>query len=288
MLLVGSFLPPMPETEALAPETLAPAPRPADRQEPPLATLKQRLFAEDWLIRPLSRLERINPVFLKEFRQLWRSRAVSWMLWLLGGLILLTLAWAASGESDGFLLLQWGILLLPPILAIIQLNRSIREIDEQEMLFITALTPREIRHGKILSALAICLAVGLPLQMFLLSLSLFFDGFNGTRGFKVLLLMPVSCIALVTVAVAVAWSPLPGFHKRYLAPVILVLLSSPLILTGLWNGLLELCPDDYRDMLLVRSGLPSAIWLFLWLFLWFAAARTSDHWLRRRAAWRNL
>jgi hypothetical protein len=295
LLVLGTFQSPMPEAESLSPETAIPEPVLVNNEpERPVATLKRHLFAEDWLIRPLSRWEWVNPVFLKEFRQLWRSRAISWMLWMLGGLMLLTMAWISTGEGDVFLmlllLLQGGISLLPAVLAIIQLNRSIREIEDQEMLFITALTPRQIRRGKTLSALAICLAVGLPLLWFLFLLTLFFAGFSGLKGFGALLLMPVACVALVTIAVAVAWSPLPNFHKRYLAPLGLVLLASPMIIKGLWNLGLEIIPSDWNlhEAWSADKVLTTTSWLVIWVTAWLIARVAADGWLHRRAAWRRL
>jgi hypothetical protein len=288
LLLIGSFLPPMPDPESLSPETPAPEPQAAG-QEKPAVPMKSRRVADAWLIRPFAGWEKINPVFLKEFRQLWRSRAVSWMLWSLVGVILLALAWQVIHKTNNFWALRWSLALLPPTLAIIQLNRSLREIEGQEMLFITMLTPGEIRRGKTLSALLIGVVVGLPLQLSVLWMVGHFPGAKSSGDILSFLILPVACVALVTIAVAIAWSPLPSFHKRYLAPVVLVLLASPAVSIRLWTMLLEFFPYEYRrELLLDKASISPATWLVVWLVLWLAAAWAADRWLHRRAAWRNL
>jgi hypothetical protein len=177
-----------------------------------------------------------------------------------------------------------------------QLNRSLREIDEQEMLFITALSPRTIRRGKTGSALVVCLAIGLPLQLAVLNLTSAFASL-GKLGVCLLLLgMPAACVVLVTVGVAIAWSPLPAFHKRYLAPAILLLLSSPLILNSLGALSLHWLPDKFSQewslMTTLVWGIEARLWGILawlmgWLVVWLIASQAADRWLLRRAAWKR-
>lgn len=228
MLLAGVFLSSLfaggggPEIRKPEPSTTTPPPSPSPE------TLRQRLFAEDWLLRPLSRWEGVNPVFLKEIRQLWRSRSATWLLWLCGGtiiyyLLFIILGWGSSRWSDGWSgLASWSTLAVPLTAAAIQFHRSLEEKSSLDLLCITGLTPGQVFRGKLFSSVAIGLAASVPPLLFLyalLSIPMFAFKAGGIPWWELALglarLVIVSGSA-TAVALALAWVPMADFYKRYL------------------------------------------------------------------------
>jgi hypothetical protein len=246
--------------------------------------------------RLLAWLGEINPVLVKEFRQMGRSRFPDFILWMEIGILLIVAVLGIANEwtvnqdhQEKFL----KIVLLVPIMAVLsmcleQLNRTAKERDSTagDLLFVSPLTPRQIVLGKFTATLMPVLLMALPVGPMLLAFSRLPSGIHAVMSMA--FLMSLGAL-LVAGAVLLAVLPVPARVKWYLFNPLLTIIG--VCVARNHSGLLDdFCHDNLSmtfasggcEILCMMLFMGCGVWLVNSMSIFFLKRADSDRsWLPR-------
>lgn len=181
-------------------------------------------------------VDRLNPVLLKEFRQMVRGKSLLVFLWLfLGFSFLISFFFYSNGITDGStasgsamcctitLMLLLVIWLAIPTVTFLRLSKECQK-DRVDMQYSTILTSREFIDGKALCGYLLCIVFFCVAQPFILASYML-------KGADILIIVTFSFFTLVLMFipnyVAVFFGSLPyGFNAKRIFYILLFLIPA--------------------------------------------------------------